>query len=116
MAQVSKCHQLSVLNKIAKCKIGYYTEGEICSIHIFFGRTGHAVYLDPGNRFASVPQPTQQGLDIHPDKRVGQRSKGVGACVLEGLVWLFTVVSGTNYILSSVKTDSTLHIVEPKRL
>lgn len=72
-------HQLSVLDKVAKCKIGYYRGRDL--LHSFFWKD-RTCYLNPGNRFAPLPSayPSRDWTSIQM-RRVGPRSR-VGACVL----------------------------------
>lgn len=78
--QVSKRHQLSVLDKVAKCKIGYYRGRDL--LHSFFWKD-KTCCLDPGNMFAPLPPayPSRDWTSIQM-RRVGPRSRGRGMCSL----------------------------------
>lgn len=63
--QVSKCHQLSVLDKVAKCKIGYYRGRDL--LHSFFLEGLDMLSRSRQCVCSHTPQPTQAGTG-HPSR------------------------------------------------
>lgn len=61
-----QCHQLSVVDKVAKCKIGYYRGRGL--LHSFFLEGQDMLSRSKAIGLLPYPSLPKQGLDVRPDE------------------------------------------------